>query len=651
MAIAGVLAFHVFPAIFPGGFVGVDVFFVVSGYLITSIILRDMAAGQFSFREFYIRRVQRLAPNAVVTVLVSTLLALVLLTPYFTMRAARHGLATVFSLSNFYLVRSSVFNYWGDNAGTYPFLHTWSLSVEEQFYFLFPALLLLLTRLAPKRYRFCIYVLAGLSFIAGVALLPSYARASFYLLPTRGWELLIGAALAGIMASPTWGRERLAAMPQRWLETVGWLGVVLVLVSFLLLDDASQFPGWLGILPCMGSLLILVAVIQERTTLAGLLSTRPMRVVGKASYSIYLWHWPLIVIGATYAELAGVSRLTGVLCGASTGLVLSLIAFVLVERPLRRRTPGRHSRLIAIAGLVVACSVTVAGLSLWRPVADSTGLFDPLVSSSSSYDSIYYGVSGSAMFAGPRYDVVYPPAEPWPTAEAPFETGGVVHSWGGSDPRVVLIGSSHATMYGATIDSICEEMGVSVAFLCAGAEWLFAGKGDGEDAAFYEARDRWISTWRPDVVIAVEKWDGHQATEEFQSEILEFVNALKEDAQAVVLVTQPPVLSFGNTVNPREYVSWYQRFNEGLPKIFPDDAEPTRQRLAQMFETMVATDPRLLVVRADLPFLDSDGSVRYAVGRTFFYANGDHLSDDGADVLRPQFADAVAKALALSTGP
>ena len=193
VAILGVLVFHALPGALRGGFTGVDVFFVLSGYLITSVILHDLRGGSFSIREFYLRRIQRLLPNAVLTVLFTLALASVALLPSQAVRVAKHGLWTIFNLSNLYIWRS-VGGYWGDSAASVPLLHTWSLAVEEQFYLLFPVTLLFLSR---RTHLFKVTALLSLaSLAASIYGTAAHPVSTFYLLPTRAWEPLMGAALA-----------------------------------------------------------------------------------------------------------------------------------------------------------------------------------------------------------------------------------------------------------------------------------------------------------------------------------------------------------------------------------------------------------------------------------------------------------------------
>ncbi len=203
VAILGVLVFHAVPKALPGGFTGVDVFFVLSGYLITSIILRDASTKNFSIKEFYLRRVQRLLPNAVFMVLVTICLAQVVLLPSNAAKVADHGIWTVINLSNIYILQH-IGGYWGNLSDSSPLLHTWSLAVEEQFYLVFPAIFLLLFR--TKRLLTLLVLLTVASFTLSVYGTYWHPVGTFYWLPTRAWELLLGAVFAIFSESRTGAR-------------------------------------------------------------------------------------------------------------------------------------------------------------------------------------------------------------------------------------------------------------------------------------------------------------------------------------------------------------------------------------------------------------------------------------------------------------
>ena len=240
IAILVVLIFHMAPAALPGGFIGVDVFYVLSGFLITSILVAGIDRGTFSFAEFYRRRIQRLLPNVIVTVLATVALWSLFLMPSAARQAAAHGVWALVSLSNVYVL-NFLGGYWGNAAETAPLTHTWSLGVEEQFYLLYPALLVLLARLARARLRAWLIGIALASFALSVWLTPRAPAFAFYMLPTRMWQLLAGA----IVALPG------GAFPLRALVTsraAGWLGLAVVLGGSMWIPS-DGFPGWIALVP------------------------------------------------------------------------------------------------------------------------------------------------------------------------------------------------------------------------------------------------------------------------------------------------------------------------------------------------------------------------------------------------------------------
>ncbi len=312
IAILAVLIFHISPVVLKGGFAGVDVFFVLSGFLITSILLHDIRDGSFSMREFYLRRVQRLLPNVVVTVFAVVLLWTLLMPPSQAIQAGRHGLWTILNLSNIYIWRN-LGGYWGDAAEWAPLLHTWSLAVEEQFYLFFPGFLLLLARV--QRTRVLAWLVAATVLSLGLWLYGSriHPVATFYLLPTRVWELLLGAALAAHRTPLRTDDSYPRTLGPKALEAMGWCGLGMILVGFLLIDEANEFLGLVTLVPVVGTAFVLVSVADGKTRLARLLSVPFMVVTGKLSYSLYLWHWPLITLGKLQACLSSPGPLPALL--------------------------------------------------------------------------------------------------------------------------------------------------------------------------------------------------------------------------------------------------------------------------------------------------------------------------------------------------
>lgn len=284
IAVLAVVLHHAWPSALPGGFAGVDVFFVLSGFLITGILVREMDQGRFSLTGFYKRRVRRLFP-ALFVVLAFTLIAgVVLLSPSALKELALTQFFTNLFLSNLAFVRIS--GYFDPDASLRPLLHTWSLGVEEQFYLLFPPLLLLLHRFARRWIWFALLILAFVSLNEAQAYLAVKPVKAFYHPFSRAMELLIGALCVGMVR-----HVRLGGGAQHALSG---LGLAAIAASLWGLGPATPFPGLWALLPCLGTAAMLVA---SQGAANRLISNRPMTWVGDMSYSLYLWHWPLLVYG------------------------------------------------------------------------------------------------------------------------------------------------------------------------------------------------------------------------------------------------------------------------------------------------------------------------------------------------------------------
>lgn len=338
IAVLAVVLFHVSRSALPGGFAGVDIFFVISGYLITQILLRDMEAGVFRLRDFYQRRVRRLFP-ALFTVLAFTLAGgLLILPPKLLSELVYTQFFTTLFLSNFAFARLA--DYFDTASGLKPLLHTWSLGVEEQFYLVFPLFLLALRRFAR---RFLWPVLAGVAVMSLLAAqVTTHPEAAFYLPATRAFELLTGALTVWMQ-----GHFILSDRVKRLLSL---LGVVILIASLILLNDRLPFPGLYALPPCLGGALLLLTSDGWGNKL---ISAPPLVWTGDISYSLYLWHWPLLVF----------SRL---LFGETIWLAAPVViaAFALaalsrrwIEQPFLERRPRR---LWLWAGGAMAVSIVSA---------------------------------------------------------------------------------------------------------------------------------------------------------------------------------------------------------------------------------------------------------------------------------------------------
>jgi peptidoglycan/LPS O-acetylase OafA/YrhL len=347
LAILPVVLFHYSPGGLTGGFVGVDVFFVISGFLITSLLMRDIEDQNFSIIKFYERRARRILPALFFMLSITTILSVLVLLPRDLSNYGKSLTAATTFVSNFFFWRE--FGYFDRAAEFKPLLHTWSLAVEEQFYILFPPFLWLISRLSKKRVTTMLFSCLCASFILSVVARSPWPVAGFYWPATRAWELLLGAVLA-TEASPSLTNKHAR-------DTVSIVGVGLIIGSTVFINQAMIFPGWVALFPCLGAGLIIHASLSGGGIGNRVLQWRPLVAIGLVSYSLYLWHWPLLVL-AKYAanrELAWPEVVTILLVTCS----LSVISWRYIERPFRGSWSAfDRQRVFRLAGMASAITVT-----------------------------------------------------------------------------------------------------------------------------------------------------------------------------------------------------------------------------------------------------------------------------------------------------
>jgi peptidoglycan/LPS O-acetylase OafA/YrhL len=354
VAVISVVLFHfkLFPNYIRGGFIGVDVFFVISGYLITGIILKGINDGSYSVANFYNRRIRRIFP-ALFAVFGFCILAGFFW--YFPAEAATVGAsiaASTFFISNiFFYLRS---DYFERDSETNPLLHTWSLSVEEQFYVLFPLVVFLIKDRSDRAKIAVISFLMLASFLYAAYAIHTDVSATFYLTHFRAWELLIGALLAA---------KAFPDISRRWIAEAGAAaGLILLCASFYVISRTSLFPGPIALAPCIGTALIIWTGVGHSTWVGRLLSLRPVQFVGLISYSLYLWHWPMIVFFRLFHEPDRMEKFALVI--AST--TIAALSWRFIERPFREKPYRFSNRGTLLAGGGSMIAVAVAALLL-RP--------------------------------------------------------------------------------------------------------------------------------------------------------------------------------------------------------------------------------------------------------------------------------------------
>ena len=347
LAIIPVVLYHAGLSFFKGGFVGVDVFFVISGYLITSIILSDVYDNRFSFSRFYERRLRRIFPALFVVCAACFVMGFAYIPPSDMQDFSKSLLRTFIFISNIYFYNHS--GYFDQASELKPLLHTWSLSVEEQYYILFPPFVILFYKFIGKKYigpSLVALTLVGLAM--SQYLLITNPQASYYLIQSRGWEIMLGAVLATSLVN----RKELPVMRNRiFNEFAAFAGVMLIIVSSVSLNNETMFPGVMALLPTVGAALV-IAYAQQGTFTARMLQLKGLVLIGLMSYSLYLWHQPVLAM----ARIMFSRELYHFEIFLLLGLIFALafISWRWVETPFRnRKNIGKTSfKVFIISGFL-----------------------------------------------------------------------------------------------------------------------------------------------------------------------------------------------------------------------------------------------------------------------------------------------------------
>lgn len=497
VAVISVVLFHAEVPGVGGGFVGVDVFFVISGFLITGLLWREAAAsGTVRLRRFYAARARRLLPASALVGIVTMAGALLLLPPLQVPMVAYDGIASALYVGNLWLILSGI-NYFADPTTPSPFQHYWSLGVEEQFYLVWPALILVTAWMMRKvrlrsrieatssrrPYLTILVVTAIVSFALSVVMTEWLPPVAYFSLPTRAWELALGGVVA--LTAAQWRRLRPAAA-----ACAGWAGLALVVAGCLLLSSTTPYPGTAALLPTVGAVLIIGAgCTDERGGCGRLLGTPAMRAIGRISYSWYLWHWPVLVLAP--AMVGHPLGLEGRVAAALFSAVLAVLTLRFVENPIRfgtglRRSPGKSLGL----GAVVTAMAVGAAAAVLPLVPKQIGPGPPAAPLTVSVPPVPAG-SGAAAYTAAVRDAVAqvhsvvaesvrlravpenlaPPLSEIPHQQSqqsvggclrtPYETGQPECASGNtsSSTTVALFGDSHAAMWSPAFTAAATQRG------------------------------------------------------------------------------------------------------------------------------------------------------------------------------------------------
>jgi peptidoglycan/LPS O-acetylase OafA/YrhL len=350
IAVLSVVLNHAGISLFPGGFIGVDVFFVISGYLITGIIMREIDTNEFSLAKFYERRIRRIYPALFVAIFFTVFASAMLYNADNFRDFGNSVIATTFFFSNIHFWTET--GYFEGPAQLKPLLHTWSLAVEEQYYIVFPLLMFTLARYFKPRISQILAGIAIMSFCWDIYALQNDPSGAFYLAHLRAWELLIGSLLA---LNPVSINTRPAIR-----NALSLMGFGMIAAPIFLYTENTAFPGFAAAVPALGTALIIYGGAENPTFVNKLLSISPLVFIGQISYSLYLWHWPLIIFGKYYAikkltppEIAGLLFAT---------FIIATLSWHFVEKPFREKRILKGRKIFTYAASVMAVAAAIGSL-------------------------------------------------------------------------------------------------------------------------------------------------------------------------------------------------------------------------------------------------------------------------------------------------
>jgi peptidoglycan/LPS O-acetylase OafA/YrhL len=625
LAVLAVIAFHLAPAWLPGGFVGVDAFFVISGYLITRLISSALDERRWRLADFYQHRIMRLLPAYAVVTVATLAAASYLLIPddylfYTTSMAASWAF-----VSNMFFSMLS-WGYFGQRAEQFPLLHTWSLSVEEQFYFAYPLLLMLLHR---HWQRYLTPLLALLALLTlGCSQWQAGEVGSYFLLPYRAHELLIGALVARAL-------ERHQPSP-RLAGFATLAGLLLLVGSMLLLHRALPFPGLYSLPPCLGAALLLYGGARTNPVSAAL-GSAPLVAIGLMSYSLYLWHWPILSL-LRYRQVA----LDGGVGLAVLALIfaLSYLTWRYVEVPLRRqRLSLRASALRYYAVPAAAC----LALGLYSYASDGAPQrFAPdarelLASYSYERDlggdcAVRSGVTANVTAAYLRRHCAF---------GAPTEAD--------SRPAVLLYGDSHAHHFKPFVDQLARQAGWRAVYHIAGSCEPFDLADAGATATVCQRRnaDMLVLARQYRYVVLAGRWQyiGHEAL---------FARRLRQVAQALAGGSTTLVLFKDNPSTDTDLSRCVLFRRRGWLPAGSDcdfryaDVLAAQGSMDREIDRLQASMPQVRVIDAKRVMCDQQRCLT-AIGNTALYKDGNHLNAPAARLLAQRYLAVAANPLALPT--
>lgn len=623
-AVIPVIMFHMDFKWIAGGYIGVDVFFVISGFLITSIIKKELEAGTFSFREFWGRRIRRILPVMIVVTGVALSVAYSSVFKPDIPVIGKQAMSALLSVANIYFWQSTG-GYWGAKAEGSPFLHTWSLSVEEQFYLIFPIVLWLIFRFRPH------WLPGSMLFVITTSLClflygsSAHSTATFYLLPTRAWELATGCYLA-----VTLQRHHVKGPNSESMGLLALGGLCMLIASYLFVPTLN---GGLAI-AVLGAALI-IAFAQSGFCNA-VLTQRYIVHVGKLSYSLYMWHWPVLV----FAAYVGFDSHKAMLLFPI--YLLSLASYYFVERPTRRREGIIPSILVCYL-----LTLVFSALLIFLPTVYDTPDYEQ-----PHWYGLFYDLNPGNELGEEFQRMIETIDTPKREASADsYLNGGIIVGEGDSSPKIVVLGDSHGVMWSDAIRSATQKLGIKTSFISMigvspfvqlplsrkqEVRYLASEK----KFAYDKSRMDLIEAWKPELVIVCVRWDAKRAAQ--TTDLLRF---LEKHSVKVLLMEQPPVLENIGDRNTLQYIVFRGMKPEvGVKKYFPAGKVVAGNAGRELIWSLAVKHKNVDYIPVYDLFV-KESQVLILDGRNIVYVDDDHLTTYGAQIAVPRIEQAISKAM------
>lgn len=614
VSVLSVILFHLNLTWIKGGFLGVDIFFVISGFLITSIIIREHNEKSFII-NFWVRRLKRIFPLLTVVVFVTLMFGYWLLYENEYQILGKQALAALFSVSNIILWLQTR-DYWGPNANDSFFLHTWSLSVEEQFYILFPLVAVIFLKRSFRNFKILMFAVSILGFGTFAYFAPNHPQASFYLMPSRFWELSVGCTLALFQPSI----DRISESRNNIFSIFAYISLCLIIFPFFMVSGEEGI-NWYVIFPVLGAATYIATSSRVFPWPFKVLTTKPFTFLGRISYSLYLWHWPVLLYCRTMDDHFNLYLALIII------LSLAVLTYFLVEIPCRR-----NPKSLPLIVILFLFSFSLS-YSFYQTKSDA----DISLYENVNWNGQFYDISSDANVlskAGRERMEGIKILERNNTGTFSIENGGLIKNYGNADPSIIVIGDSHALMWSPVLDLIAKELNISISF---------CGM-DSKSPYFYKDKiTSLIQKWKPIVIIS-SRWSY------FLNEKLlcETVATLSDAGGKIIFIEQPPELFFGDKNAPQTL---------SLMGVRPNGDETHYIPTAQSHDFLKDRDSLLRISRQyncdliqilDLYLNQNMSMTKVLIGSKVLYIDEDHLSLDGALLAKHRLARQIKKALMLN---